>query len=150
MQMNVRQFIRFWLPVIAWMLVIFGASTDLMSAEHTSRFIGPFLRWLVPDISPATIAGVQLIVRKAAHITEYAILAALLARAFCRGHEKTLVRYALLVLLISLAWAATDEYHQTFVASRTGSPIDVMIDAIGAFVGLGIYRLWSRRRISPA
>src|SRR5688572_23473781 len=39
--MFVRSFVRYWLPVIAWILLIFLASGDLMSAEHTSRFIGP-------------------------------------------------------------------------------------------------------------
>lgn len=144
--MKLRHFIHHWLPVLAWMLVIFAASTDMMSAEHTSRFIGPFLRWLLPDISPATIASVQLLVRKAAHLTEYAVLGALFARAFLRGHGKTTARYALLTWLICLAWAALDEFHQTFVASRTGSPIDVMIDATGALAGLGIYWLATRRR----
>ena len=148
--MKLRPFISQWLPVLAWMLVIFAASTDMMSAEHTSRFIGPFLRWLVPDISPATIAGVQLLVRKAAHLTEYAILGALFARAFLRGHGKAAARYIFLTWLICLAWAALDEFHQSFVASRTGSPIDVMIDATGALAGLGIYWLVTRKaRATP-
>ena len=55
------------MPVFAWMLVIFTASTDLMSAEHTSRFIGPFLRWLAPEISAGAIAVVLLVVRHLSH-----------------------------------------------------------------------------------
>src|SRR5688500_10779108 len=79
--MNVRPSVKYWLPVLLWMVFIFIGSTDLMSAEHTSRFIGPFLRWFAPDITDATIASIQLVVRKSAHLTEYAILAALLYRA---------------------------------------------------------------------
>ncbi len=70
------------MPVILWMVIIFAASTDMMSAEHTSRYIGPFLHWLWPDISNVTVASVQMAVRKAAHVTEYAVLGLLLARAF--------------------------------------------------------------------
>ena len=54
---------------------MFFGSTDLMSAEHTSRILTPLLRWWNPDISPAAIAQVHFFVRKAAHLTEYAILA---------------------------------------------------------------------------
>ena len=60
---------------------MFFGSTDLMSAEHTSRILTPLLRWWNPDISPAAIAQVHFFVRKAAHLTEYAILAGLLCRA---------------------------------------------------------------------
>jgi hypothetical protein len=63
------------------MVFIFFASTDIMSGERTSRFIGPFLRWLKPDISDERIKQVQFIVRKGGHLTEYAILCALLWRA---------------------------------------------------------------------
>src|SRR5436190_14032047 len=80
-----RFFLRYWLPVLIWLAVIFVGSTDLMSAEHTSRFVGPFLRWLKPDITADAIVKVQLFVRKVAHVTEYAILATLLWRAVYRG-----------------------------------------------------------------
>ncbi len=54
-------FVKYWVPVVAWMLLIFVMSGDLMSAEHASRFLVPFLRWLAPDISPATVASIQLL-----------------------------------------------------------------------------------------
>ena len=52
-----------------------------MSAEHTSRFLVPFLLWLKPGISVETVALIQFCVRKAAHLTEYAILALLYSGA---------------------------------------------------------------------
>jgi VanZ family protein len=127
------------------MIFIFIGSTDLMSAEHTSRFIGPFLRWFAPDITEATIASVQLIVRKCAHLTEYAILAVLLYRAFRQStaHVWRAVAFAFLVAAVS---ASLDEFHQAFVASRTGSPWDVMIDCCGALVGLAIFFWFSSAR----
>ena len=78
---QMRSFLKNWLPVIVWVGVIFLGSTDLMSAEHTSRFIVPFLRWLKPDISAETLASIHFIVRKCTHVGEYAILALLLLRA---------------------------------------------------------------------
>ena len=132
------------------MVVIFAASTDMMSAEHTSRFIAPFLRWLMPDISLATIGAVQLFVRKGAHLTEYAILGALLLRAF--GSEaKSAWKYVVGAWIVAVIWAGLDEFHQAFVASRTGSPIDVVIDATGALIGLTLYWLFTRgKRDQPA
>src|SRR5207253_1241291 len=74
-------FLRYWLPIIIWLALIFIGSTDLMSAEHTSRIIGPLLHWLFPTISPSTVLRVQFLMRKFAHVSEYAILAVLLYRA---------------------------------------------------------------------
>jgi len=136
------------MPVVAWMLVISFASTDLMSAAHTSRFIGPFLRWLAPEISAASILAVQFFVRKAAHLTEYAILAALLLRALRPGRGKVAMPLLLWTLFIAAAYAMLDEFHQSFVTSRTGSPRDVMIDVCGAAVGLALYWIVSLRSAS--
>ncbi len=119
---------------------MFFGSTDLMSAEHTSRFLTPFLHWLKPDIAPATVAQVHLLVRKAAHVTEYAILTGLLFRAL-RWHLDSLGRRAFFALLPALIFAPVDEFHQSFVPSRTSSPIDVLIDYSGAFLGIVLCRL---------
>jgi VanZ family protein len=133
----VRTFLKYWLPVLAWMVFIFIGSTDFLSAEHTSRFIGPFLRWFAPDVSDATIASIQLVVRKCAHLTEYAVLAVLLYRALRRFAP---------ALVVAGIYAAFDEFHQSFVATRTASPWDVAIDCLGAFLGLCFWRLFRNRR----
>src|SRR5438034_11047818 len=78
--MNFKRLLKNWLPVFIWLGVIFLGSTDLMSAEHTSRFIVPFLRWLKPDISAETLASIHFILRKCAHVGEYAVLGLLLLR----------------------------------------------------------------------
>lgn len=130
----VRPFLKYWLPVLAWMIFIFVGSTNLLSAEHTSRFIGPFLRWFAPGISDAAIVSVQIVVRKIGHLTEYAILAALLYRAFRLHRDRPLA----LSFVVAASYAALDEFHQSFVASRTGSPWDVAIDCLGAAIGLGL------------
>jgi len=137
----VRAFLRYWLPVLAWMIFVFIGSTDVLSAEHTSRFIGPFLRWFAPDLSDSTVASIQLLVRKCAHLTEYAILAALMFRAL-RRHWAGAFWPA---FFFSAIYAASDEFHQSFVASRTASPYDVMIDCVGVVIGLMICRFINRQ-----
>lgn len=133
------------MPVLIWMFVIFTASTDLMSAEHTSRFIGPFLRWLAPEISAASVLAVQFFVRKGAHVTEYAILAGLLLRALRPSTSKTALRAVAWSFGIAAIYAGLDEFHQSFVVSRTASVHDVMIDACGAALGITIYWMLSQR-----
>jgi VanZ family protein len=139
--MSIRSLAKYWVPVFAWMLVILVASGDLMSAEHTSRFLVPFLLWLKPDISVESLTLAHICVRKAAHLTEYAILALLLCRALFRG---TNLKWARATLFVS-AWilcvlvAAGDEFRQSFVESRGASPWDVMLDSAGAIFGLIIY-----------
>jgi VanZ family protein len=143
-----RSFLKYWLPVLVWLSLIFVASTEALSAEQTSRFLVPFLRWLDPQISSATIATIHIAVRKAAHLAEYAILAILLWRAVRRG---TNLRVKMSTMFIA-AWfmcgvfAVSDEFHQSFVTSRTASPHDVFVDIIGATIGLVSYLVLSRRR----
>jgi VanZ family protein len=145
---QMRRFLKNWLPVIVWVGVIFLGSTDLMSAEHTSRFIVPFLRWLKADISAETLASIHFIVRKCTHVGEYAILALLLLRAatLMTNSKRSIPILYLSVLGMCLIVAATDEFHQTFVASRGPSVQDVMIDSSGAVLGLVIASIIGMRR----
>ena len=103
--------VRRWVPVVAWAALIFVVSS-------------------IPSLSSG-LGTWDLVLRKAAHIAEYAVLGALLVRA--------LPRPALAVAL-GVAYAVTDEVHQSFVEGRTGSPVDVAVDAIGVFAGVLAYR----------
>jgi VanZ family protein len=132
---------------LVWLVVIFIDSTDLMSAQHTSRFIVPFLRWLKPNISLEALASIHFLIRKCAHLSEYAVLALLFLRAaFCMTDLRSPV------ILYASVWgacflvAATDEFHQTLVASRGASASDVMIDSVGAILGLLIAAIFLKRR----
>ena len=140
---------RAWLPVLVWMLVIFTGSTNAGSAENSSRFIAPVLRWLKPDISEAAVGAIILAIRKTALVAEYAILAALLWRALrAHGRGETRAwswRQAVLALLLSALYAASDEFHQSFVKSREASVMDVGLDTAGASLGLlasGAFARW--------
>ena len=133
-----KLFLKYWLPVLIWLGLIFIGSTDLLSAEHTSRFLIPFLHWLDPRISWAAINTIHTVIRKLGHVIEYAILAVLLWRAL-RGGKSFEARTAISFVLVWFACvilAASDEFHQSFVPSRTASARDAMIDIGGAFVGL--------------
>ncbi len=145
--MLIRSVVKYWGPVIAWILLILLASGDVMSAEHTSRFLVPFLRWLIPDISVATLTEIHFCVRKAAHVTEYAILAFLVSRAVFRETNRNWARSSLFVgAWIACTVVATgDEFRQSFVESRGASPWDVTIDSAGAIFGLLLYARFGRK-----
>lgn len=134
--------------MFVWLALIFIGSTDLLAAAQTSRIIGPLLRWLKPDISPAAIAQVQFFVRKGAHVTEYAILATLLWRALRLGTalQWKMSIFAMSILFTCALFAASDEFHQSFVASRTASASDVLIDICGAIVAVLLCWTFARRR----
>ena len=135
---------RDWVPVVGWMVLIFGGSTDAFSAAHTSRILAPLLRWLFPDLAEPAIDHVVLALRKVAHLVEYAVLAGLWWRALRRPVRSDprpwAWRPALLAVLACALWASTDEIHQSFTADRTASGWDVLLDTTGA--GLGLLLLW--------
>ena len=142
-----RLFLKYWLPLLIWLGLIFVGSTSVMSAEHTSRYIGPFLLWLKPGMSATAIWTILVVVRKCAHVIEYAVLALLLWRALRSVptlRTRTFVVFGAVLLGCALV-AASDEFHQTFVKSRTPSVRDVLLDVGGGFLGLLICATFARR-----
>jgi VanZ family protein len=105
-----------WLPVVVWAGVIFAFSS-------------------VPSLGTG-LGTWDLVLRKLAHLSEYALLGLLLARA---------VRRPWAALALAAGYAATDEVHQTFVEGRHGAPLDVAIDTLGALAGIVLWTRWSRR-----
>ena len=143
-----KSFLKYWLPLLIWLGVIFVGSTSVMSNEHTSRYIVPFLLWLKPGMSPNAIWTILVVARKCAHVTEYAVLALLLWRALRSVptlRPKTVAVFGAVLLGCAL-FAASDEFHQMFVKSRTPSVRDVLLDTTGAIVGLLIALSFARRR----
>jgi VanZ family protein len=111
-----RSLLGRWLPVLLWAALIFTLSS-------------------IPDLSSG-LGTWDLVLRKLAHSLEYALLAALLLRALTRPW---------LAFLLTVAYAASDEFHQHFVRGRVGTPRDVAIDAAGALIGLVAYSCGRRR-----
>jgi VanZ family protein len=99
-----------WLPVLGWAAVIFAFS----SIPHLGTDLGVW----------------DTILRKGAHMTEYAILGALLVRALDREPA---------AFLAGIAYAVTDEIHQHFVGGRHASPVDVAIDSVGVLLGVLVF-----------
>jgi VanZ family protein len=99
-----------WLPVVAWAALIF-----VLSAQ--------------PDLT--TGLGIwDTILRKLAHMVEYAIFGALLLRA---------LSVPVSAVAAGVAYAITDEFHQSFVPGRSASPDDVAIDAVGVLIGVILF-----------
>jgi VanZ family protein len=129
------------------MCFVLFASTANFSASNTSRIIRPLLVWLFPDITEASLDQVHFLVRKTAHFTEYALLALLAARAFRSSRLARLRRFWPLVSISLVACVALlDEYHQSFVPSRTGTIYDSLLDMTGGATALVCCALWLRSR----
>jgi VanZ family protein len=138
--LKLRPFIKFWLPVLIWMALIFSASSDSHSYDHSSRLIAPLLHWLFPQMPATRVDAIVYFVRKCAHLTEYAVLALLLWRAVRRPVKNDSRPWiwpeAGLALAIVFLYAASDEFHQIFVPTRTAQVSDVFIDTAGGAASL--------------
>ena len=133
-------------PLIVWLVFIAFASSVEFSAENTSRIIRPLLLWLFPNISEARITFVHFLTRKTAHFTEFAVLGLLSARAFSVSSQYMLRRMWFFAgLLLVVVWALLDEFHQSFVPSRTASLYDSLIDIAGGLTALIGYAYMRRR-----
>ena len=136
----------YYAPVLVWMLVIFSFSTGLGTAEHTIGLLQRLLEVWSPEaakhFTPVQLEYINYAVRKLAHLTEYAILTLLVLRAFQQGRQRLQWKAVVGALLISIAYAATDELHQSMVPNRTASVRDVLIDSIGGAVVLAVAAGW--------
>jgi len=142
---KIRSFVSYWLLPLLWMSLIFVGSADKQSYQHSSRIIVPLLHWLFPHMSEVHVEAIHHFCRKCAHLTEYAVLALLLWRAVRKPVSNDprpwRWREAAIAVLIVFAYAASDEFHQIFVPSRTPMVSDVFIDTSGAVIGMLV--LWA-------
>ena len=136
-----------WIPVILWAGLIFYFSTESFSFSNTEGFFSDWLLWFLPEISPAQFMALHLVSRKGGHWFEYFILAILLMRAQRSGNESEFAMPTIArTLALVLAYAASDEYHQSWVPERTASAVDVAIDTFGGVCGVFWIRLLYKRR----
>jgi VanZ family protein len=152
---TLRNLLFYWLPAGVWMALIFSASGDAHSYQHSSTLFVPLLHWLFPQMSAEHIESIHHLFRKCGHLSEYAILALLVWRAIhysCnpanpleRNQKTWRWDEAGLTLAIIFFYAATDELHQVFVPTRTALVSDVFIDTTGAAAGL--LALWLAQKI---
>jgi VanZ family protein len=130
---------KYYLGPVIWMGIMFGFSTDMGSSTHTNSIFIPMIKFLAPEISRRDLVITLVGIRKLGHIVEYVILSILWFYAFNRGKTEWSWRPALAALGASLIYAALDEFHQSFVPSRTASIYDVGLDEIGALLGQGVW-----------
>ena len=132
-------------PLVGWAILIFIGSGSLLSAEHTSGLLIALKRWF-PSASEEFLNLVHFLIRKGGHVTEYAILAGLAAHAFRNSfHSLLRRRWFSFSLALAIIYALADEFHQSFVPSRTASIYDSMIDSAGALLALTVIWLWNRK-----
>ena len=141
--------LKIWLPAIAWACLISGLSTDTFSSENTSGFLLPVLHALFPHASAETIELMHAILRKAAHLAEYFIFSIFVERGLRCGADGEdrgwRLRWAIWAVAIAAAYGSLDEFHQSFVPSRTASPWDALLDTAGASVAQVVRWLWYLR-----
>ena len=125
--------------LIIWLIIIFFFSADTgdISSNKSSKL--------------STIVSVfckteeckdksEFIIRKCAHFTEYLILALLIINVI-KDYKTINYKLLLLTLILCLLYAASDEWHQTFVDGRVGNYKDVLLDTFGSFIGIIIYKI---------
>jgi len=129
-------------PLILWMLFISFASTAEFSTVNTSAILRPLVLWFLPTLSEAQVAAIHFLLRKLGHFAEYAVLAFLarralitMSRAYLRQH------WFQLALLLVVIYGLLDEFHQSFVPSRTASVYDSAVDIAGGLTVLLLFKL---------
>jgi VanZ family protein len=139
--------VRYWLPVLFMIGAMYYASTDVFSGDNTRNVIEKIVLWLRPRTSAHALMKINYVARKMAHFSEYAVLAALLFRAFrADSLLRWRWRWAAYSFAMSLGWALLDEFHQRFTRTRGGSIYDSLLDSSGALFMLLMIALFNLRK----
>jgi VanZ family protein len=130
--------LKAWIAAILWLIVIAIESTSYLSAENTSRILYPILHFFC-GLDWAHFRVWHFYIRKTGHFLGYGILSILLFRAWratLPDMKNVLwtLRWSAIAILGTLIVASLDEWHQTFIPSRTGRWQDVVLDTCGGIV----------------
>ena len=145
--------LKAWIAAILWLIVIAIESTTYLSANNTSRILYPLLHFLF-GMNYARFEHLHFYIRKAGHVFGYGMLSILLFRAWretlsAGDGAKWTLRWAALAVFGTAVVASLDEWHQSYLPSRTGTPWDVLLDTcagITAQILIVAFYAWSRRR----
>jgi VanZ family protein len=124
-------------------------STDMFSAEHTGSVLEKILHALFGTISDEWFQQIHFLVRKSAHFCSYGLLSAFAFfswRATFPAPRRWSLLWASLGLLTAFAAGSLDEFHQSFIPSRTSSFHDVMLDTVGALFFQIVIAVWLNRK----
>jgi VanZ family protein len=143
---------RAWWPALVWIGIITFESTDYMSAQNTGSMLYGLLTKIFGQINLYDFLYWHHYLRKAGHVVGYAMLGLLLLRGLWMTFSD---RPQWLRLLPVFAWLGTalvatlDEWHQSYIPSRTGTPWDVLLDSTAGLAALALAYLTLRKR-APA
>jgi len=126
-----------WLLTATWVVMIFGLSRAPYSSASSARFLSMVLDWLSISVLSQNLVPMNNLLRKSAHLMEYAVLAVFLYNSLKPvGNPSWSRKAAFWALVASGSYSITDELHQLFVPGRHASLFDCLIDTTGAFLGL--------------
>ena len=140
--------LRAWWPAAVWICLIAFESTDVFSSEHTGSLLYTLLTRLFGNIDLYKFLVFHHYLRKTGHVVGYGMLSLLLLRAWraTLGRvQPLLLRAVLLSWLGTATVAALDEWHQSYIPSRTGSVWDVALDSVAGVAFLVVAYFWLRR-----
>lgn len=144
--MNKRKIIS-WLAIILWLVLIFILSAQpVHKSNGLSKGIAGKIIKIIEKISPdknISLGRFNHYLRKTAHFFFYMILGILMMNVLKMVKVEGAKRIAL-ALVICVLCAMLDEFHQLFVPGRGAQVKDVIIDSIGAIVGIGLYGIWGK------
>jgi VanZ family protein len=138
-----------WLPTLFWVGVIASFSTDTFSAAHTGSILSRILRAIYGPISHHQFEQVHFFIRKTAHFTVYGILGCLAFLSWRKtlpSSQRWTWGWSGLAMSVVFVAASADEFHQTFIPSRTGTSRDVLLDLVGALFFQIVIALFLRKR----
>jgi VanZ family protein len=147
---NRHHILKAWIAAILWLIVIAIESTTYLSASNTSKILYPLLHFIF-GVNHARFDTWHFYIRKSGHVIGYATLSILLFRAWKEtlpspGNPKWTVRWSTVAVLGTALVASLDEWHQSFLPSRTGTWHDAVLDTAAGIVGqiiiLLVYQLW--------
>lgn len=144
--------LRAWIPTLLWLCVLTVFSSDTFSAEHTGSVLTKVLHALFGSISAERFQQIHFLIRKSAHFCSYGFLGALAFfswRATLPARQRWTFRWSTLALLLAVTAAGLDEFHQSFIPSRTSSLRDVILDLVGAIffqLAIALWLGWREKR----
>lgn len=145
--------LKAWIAAILWLIVIAIESSAMLSAHNTSRILYPLLHYLF-SMDWERFEYWHFFIRKGGHVVGYGILSILLFRAWratlpAMSDVRWTQRWATIAILGTALVGSLDEWHQSFIPSRTGRWQDVVLDTCaGAGAQLLIFLWWTWRRKS--
>jgi VanZ like family len=140
--------LRAWWPAAVWVGLITFESTDFFSSEHTGSMLYMVLTRLFGEINLYDFLIFHFYLRKTGHVIGYGMLGLLLLRGWRAtfGQTKAMLwRTSLLSWLGTAFVAAMDEWHQSYIPSRTGTWKDAALDSLAGLVFLLVAYLWLQR-----